>query len=188
VAERVLRITRLPTVIDADGLNIFAGRTADLATLLAKRPAIITPHPAEFGRLVGRSVQDVLANRFEIGAPLAAQLGATVLLKGVPTVLTDQEGRRLVSAAGSPVLAVGGSGDVLSGIVTTLLAQTRDPLGSAGAAAWVHGTAAEHAGMMRTRGVVLDDVLAALPTVWEAQSPAPRYPVLAELPAVGDPS
>jgi NAD(P)H-hydrate epimerase len=92
----------------------------------------------------------------------------------------------LVSTTGTPVLAVGGSGDVLSGIAATLLAQTGDPLASAAAAAWVHGAAAEHAGGTRTRGITLDDVLRALATVWSARPGVPAYPVLAELPAVGD--
>jgi hydroxyethylthiazole kinase-like uncharacterized protein yjeF len=186
VAERVLRASSIPTVIDADGLNTFAGRLDMLAELLGGRPAVITPHPAEFGRLTGASVESVLAQRFEIGAPIAQRLRATVLLKGVPTVLTAPGGQRHVSAAGSPVLAAGGSGDILSGIVTTLLAQLGDPWASASCGAWVHGTAAEVAGAGRVRGVTLDDVLAALPAVWSSSVVARRYPVLADLPAVGD--
>jgi len=188
VAERVLRASRVPTVIDADGLNLFAGRSAALGALIGGRPALITPHPAEFARLTGATVDTVLAQRFDIATALAAQLSATVLLKGVPTVVTAAGGTRYVSAAGSPVLATGGSGDVLSGIAVTLLAQTGDPVTSANCAAWVHGTAAEVAGQERVRGITLDDVLAALPAVWNSPAPVPRYPVLAELPAVGDAS
>jgi NAD(P)H-hydrate epimerase len=175
----------VPIVLDADGLNLFAGRAAALGELLAGRPTIITPHPVEFGRLTGTTVDTVLAQRFEIGAPLAAQLKATVLLKGVPTVVTAADGTRHVSAAGSPVLATGGSGDVLSGIVATLLAQTHDSFASASCAAWVHGTAAELAGQDRVRGITLDDVLASLSAVWNTPAPIPRYPVLAELHDVG---
>ena len=185
--ERVLRASRVPVVIDADGLNAFAGRVDALAALLAGRSAIITPHPGEFARLVGSTVDDVLAHRFDVGQPLANRLGATVLLKGVPTVLASPSGERLVSATGSPVLAAGGSGDLLSGIVTTLLAQTGDPLASAACGAWVHGTAADVAGGGHLRGITLEDVLRALPAAWEVPAAARRYPVLAELPAVGDP-
>jgi ADP-dependent NAD(P)H-hydrate dehydratase / NAD(P)H-hydrate epimerase len=193
VAERVLRATRIPTVVDADGLNAFAGRPEALGSLLAGRPALVTPHPAEFGRLADISVEEVLSSRFEVGQGMADRLGATVLLKGVPTVISapassGQGGARYVSCAGSPVLAVGGSGDLLSGIVTTLLAQTGDPLASAGCAAWVHGTAAELAGRGQVRGVVLDDVLRALPLAWQEEVAETRYPVLAELSAVGESS
>lgn len=185
LVERVLRHTRLPIVVDADGLNAFAGRPGELAALLGGRPAIITPHPGEFGRLVGASIDEVLAQRFEIGQPLAAQLGAAVLLKGVPTVVSGSD-QRMVSAAGSPVLAVGGSGDLLGGIVATLLAQTGDPLVSAACGAWVHGRAAEVAGAGRVRGITLDDVVRALPAAWASAADDDRYPVLASLPAVGE--
>jgi hydroxyethylthiazole kinase-like uncharacterized protein yjeF len=173
-------------VIDADGLNMFAGRSGALAELLGARPAVITPHPGEFGRLVGAPIEKVLEQRFDIATPLAAQLHATVLLKGVPTVLTAADGSRRVSAAGSPVLATGGSGDLLSGVVVTLLAQSGDPFASASCAAWVHGAAAETAGGDHVRGVGLDQVLGVLGNVWGAPVLRPRYPVLAELAAVGD--
>ncbi len=194
--DRVLRVTRLPTVVDADALNAYAGRAGELGALLAGRPAIVTPHVAEFGRLVGQGAEDVLAARFDIGQALASTLGATVLLKGVPTVITTPAAKgeggpaeRLVSATGTPALAAGGSGDILAGIAATLLAQTGAPGASAACAAWAHGRAAEIAcGGGTVRGRTLDDVLAALPSVWRLDDPAPPYPVLAELPAVGDSS
>ena len=186
LVDRVLRHTRLPIVVDADGLNAFAGRADELGRMLGGRPAIITPHPGEFARLVGASIDDVLAQRFEIGQTLATRLGAAVLLKGVPTIVSSADATRMVSATGSPVLAVGGSGDLLAGIVSTLLAQTGDALVSASCGAWVHGRAAELAGAGRVRGVTLDDVVRALPDAWERGATDDRYPVLASLPPVGD--
>jgi ADP-dependent NAD(P)H-hydrate dehydratase / NAD(P)H-hydrate epimerase len=186
LVDRVLRRTRVPIVVDADGLNAFAGRADDLGRLLAGRPAIITPHPGEFARLVGASIDEVLAQRFEIGQALATRLGAAVLLKGVPTIVSSAEATRMVSAAGSPVLAVGGSGDLLAGIIATLLAQTGDALVSASCGAWVHGRAAEAAGGGRVRGITLDDVVRALPAAWALGGDDDRYPVLASLSAVGD--
>jgi hydroxyethylthiazole kinase-like uncharacterized protein yjeF len=185
LAERVLGHSRLPAVIDADGLNAFAGRAGDLAALCAGRPAVITPHPGEFGRLVDATIADVLAQRFEIGQSLAARLGAAVLLKGVPTVISAPDQRRMTNATGTPVLATGGSGDLLAGIVATLLAQTGDPMASAACAAWVHGRAAELAGGGRVRGITLDDVVRALPAAWDFTVDEDRYPVLASLPAAG---
>jgi hydroxyethylthiazole kinase-like uncharacterized protein yjeF len=192
VLTRVLRAFRGPVVLDADALNAFAGELPALRELLADRPAVLTPHPAEFGRLSGRTLNDVLANRFDIGAEVARATAAVVLLKGVPTVLTAPDGRSLASASGTPVLAAAGSGDVLAGIAGTLVAQIDDPLDAAACAAWIHGRAAERACTSAdadpgaVRGTTLDDVLRALAASWTLRSHPTRYPVLAELPAVGE--
>jgi ADP-dependent NAD(P)H-hydrate dehydratase / NAD(P)H-hydrate epimerase len=190
--ERVLRAWRGPVVIDADGLNVFAGAADALGRLLDGRPALLTPHPTEFARLAEVDIEEVLASRFDAGRTLAARCRAAILLKGLPTVVTSFDGEQLVSAAGTPALATAGSGDVLTGIAATLLAQIGDPLVAGAAAAWAHGRAAElahgapDAARLTARGVTLDDVLSALPSAWEVDARPPRYPVLLELPAVGD--
>ena len=144
LVERLLTHWRGPVVLDADALNDFAGDVDALAALLDGRPAVLTPHPAEFGRLTGRPLADVLDRRFDIGGPVAARLRAAVLLKGTPTVVYSADGvTRHVSAAGTPVLATGGSGDLLTGITATLVAQMDDAAAAAACAAWVHGRAAE---------------------------------------------
>jgi NAD(P)H-hydrate epimerase len=187
LAERVLRAWRGAVVLDADALNVFEGDATALAALLGARRAILTPHVAEFGRLAGISADEVLATRFTAGLGLAKTLRAAVLLKGVPTVIAGSDGRRIVTAAGTPALAAGGSGDILAGIAGTLLGQMDDPVAAAACAAWAHGHAAELGGAgSALRGVSLDDVIAALPRVWSEPVLAPRAPVLAELPAVGD--
>lgn len=179
----VLQAWRGPIVVDADALNVFDGDIAPLAQLLAGRPALITPHPAELGRLVGRSIQDVLDHRFDIGAEVAQRLGATVLLKGTPTVITNPDGARYVVAAGTPVLATGGSGDALGGMIATLVAQGCNPGQAASCAAWVHGRAAELT--PGVRGFALWDVLERLRDAWRLDHIARlAYPVLATLPAV----
>jgi NAD(P)H-hydrate epimerase len=190
--ERILRIWKGPVVVDADGLNVFAGDADALGTLLAGRAALLTPHPAEFARLAQIGIDEVLASRFDIACALAQRCRAVVLLKGVPTIVSAPDGTQLVSATGSPTLATAGSGDVLTGIAATLLAQTADPLAAGAAAAWVHGRAAELAqeaspgvGYRSARGTTLDDVLAALPATWQLDPRPTRYPVLAELPSVG---
>jgi NAD(P)H-hydrate epimerase len=183
----VLDTWRGPTVLDADAITLFEGQLPALAAALVGRPALLTPHVSELARLLGTDVGDVIAHRFEIAAEAARVLGATILLKGVPTVITDPSGIALVSATGTPVLAAAGSGDVLAGIAVTLMAQTGDPFASGACAAWVHGRAAEIAGAGRPqRGVNLDDVLAGLGLAWRLSPDAPQPPVLAELPAVVD--
>lgn len=182
--ERILRAWRGPVVLDADALTVFEGEAAALGALLDGRKAIVTPHVVEFSRLAGMETDDVLRAPFDVGRDLAATLGCVVLLKGVPTVLTAPDGRSLVSAAGTPTLATGGSGDVLAGIVATLIAQMDDPLEAAACGAWVHGRAAEVVDAHGARGTTIDDVVEALAGVWSEPVASPRPPILAELPAV----
>jgi NAD(P)H-hydrate epimerase len=187
LVERVLLASNCPVVLDADALNVFAADTDSLATLLRGRAAVITPHPAELGRLLSLSTADVVASRFEVGSELAAKLGAAVLLKGSPTVVFAPDGKRLVSASGTSALATGGSGDVLTGMVGTLLAQmcssadesSAVPAEAATCAAFIHGRAAELCSYVR--GTTLDDVLHAMPAAWNEIVPPLRPNVLAAL-------
>jgi hydroxyethylthiazole kinase-like uncharacterized protein yjeF len=175
-----------PTLLDADAITLFEGRVDDLAARLQGRCAILTPHPVEFARLAGVEPRDVLDQRFDIGRSVATRLGATVLLKGVPTLISGADSTRLVSATGTPLLATGGSGDVLSGIVGTLLAQLGDATTAAAIGAWVHGRAAERVPTSGdgVRGLSLDDVLDELRQGWSLDARPTRYPVLAELPRI----
>ena len=196
LVERLLVTWRGPVVLDADALNVFEGEPRTLGSLLGARPAIVTPHPVEAARLMRLDPAAILANRFIVGAELAKTLGAVVLLKGPPTVISAPDGRVAVVAAGSPALGTGGSGDVLSGIVATLLAQLGDPFVAAAAGAWVHGRAGELAAgidvpgrdrraMRSVRGTNLTDVIDALPKVWRLDDAAPLAPILSQLPKVG---
>ena len=172
LVERVLLAWNGPAVLDADALNLFAGDTDSLAVLLGKRPAALTPHPAEMSRLLGVATASVLAERFEVGIELSRKLEAAVLLKGSPTIGFAPSGERYVSAAGTAALATGGSGDVLTGIAGTLLAQMSSSAEAAACAAFVHGRAAE---LCRTvRGTTLDDILHAMPSAWN--EPLPVFP------------
>jgi NAD(P)H-hydrate epimerase len=172
-----------PMLLDADALTAFERDLAGLKQVIAGRPALITPHVVELGRLTGDYPEAVLDRRFVIGADVAERTGATVLLKGVPTIVSSPDGRSIAVAAGTPTLATGGSGDLLSGIAGTLLAQIDLPLVAGAVAAWIHGRAAELAGP-RTRGTTLEDVFDMLPNAWSIDPSLPRYPIIAELPAV----
>jgi NAD(P)H-hydrate epimerase len=184
--ERLLVEWKGPVVLDADALNVFEGEPRMLGSLLGARPAIVTPHPVEAGRLLRRDGARVNAERFTVGLELAKQLGATVILKGVPSVISAPDGRVAVSASGSPVLGTAGSGDVLSGIVATLLAQTGDAFAAAAAAAWIHGRAGELAADEGSvRGTSLEDIVTALRGAWRLDEPGRHPAVLAALPAVG---
>ncbi|MEJ7808898.1 MAG: NAD(P)H-hydrate dehydratase [Gemmatimonadaceae bacterium] len=185
LVERLLRVWNGPTVLDADALNVFRGQLPLLGQLLAGRPALLTPHPAEAARLVNGEVSDVLARRFDLPSEMARSVRGAVLLKGIPTVIASPDGRSLVSAAGSAALAAAGSGDVLGGIAATLLAQGCDPTEAGAAAAWAHGRAGELAGRGGVRGATLADVLREVPTVWREPADPPAYPVLVELESAG---
>jgi NAD(P)H-hydrate epimerase len=185
--EQLLRAWRGPVVVDADALNAFAGDAGALGALLRGRPALVTPHPLECARLAGVPLEEVLAGRFDLPRALAAQLHATVLLKGTPTVIADADGT-LVVATGAPALATGGSGDVLGGVAATLLAQApRERVATLAAeSAWVHDRAGALVAERRggARGATLDEVVDALGDAWPRHPAPPTYPVLAELPAV----
>lgn len=183
--ETVLEVWQGCTVLDADAITLFEGELSLLSAALARRPALLTPHVRELARLMGASDEDVIKGRFEVAQDAAHVLGASILLKGVPTVVTAPTGESMVSATGTPVLATAGSGDVLAGIAVTLLGQTGDPFRSGTCAAWIHGRAAEIANAGRpVRGVTINDVVDALGNAWRLSSAPPPSPVLTELPAV----
>jgi NAD(P)H-hydrate epimerase len=154
VREVVGRIDR-PLVLDADALNALAN---DVSPLRTRRSAtILTPHPGEAARLLGRSAAEINRDRVAAARELAERAGAVVLLKGAATVVSDAEGRVYVNPTGGPVLAAGGSGDVLAGLVAALLGQGVAALEAAALSAWLHGAAADRlaarsgpAGMLAT--------------------------------------
>jgi len=188
MVERVLRTFSGSVVLDADALNAYANDADALTGLLENRPALLTPHPAEFARLAGggATVDDVLEDRFEWPARLAARTGATVLLKGTPTVVASPSGGSTIVAEGTPILATGGAGDLLGGIAATLLAQTGDGAMAGALAAFAHGRPAWNVSARDVRGYTLDDVLRELPNVWSLAPTPPRPPIIVELPAVGE--
>lgn len=153
-----------PCALDADALNALA-EISDWKTLL-RGPVVLTPHPGEWQRICGESAKDRDAQcRAAVG--VAAASGAVVLLKGARTFVTDGT-REYVNGTGNPGMASGGSGDVLTGIITSLLGQGLQPFEAACLGAWVHGTAgdlaAEHLGMA---GVTAVDIAEALPAAVE---------------------
>ncbi|HEY2025789.1 MAG TPA: NAD(P)H-hydrate dehydratase, partial [Gemmatimonadaceae bacterium] len=186
IVERLLAAFDGPVVLDADALNAFESDAAALAPLLHGRPALLTPHPAELARLAQTDVADILAHRFAWPSRVAETTTASVLSKGVPTIVARAGGDAIVVAEGTPILATGGAGDLLGGIAATLLAQSGDPIRAGALAAFAHGRAAAAVSARNVRGYTLDDVLGALPDVWSLTAPPPRPPVLAELPAVGE--
>ncbi len=141
IAENLFQLCEQPVVFDADALNVLAvsdvWRNRQLSTA-----RIFTPHLGEFARLTGMSIDDINANRESVAAEFALQHGLIVLLKGHHSIVTDGE-KMAVNETGNAALATGGTGDVLTGLVVSLLAQGMEPFDAAQLAAYLHGLSAE---------------------------------------------
>jgi hydroxyethylthiazole kinase-like uncharacterized protein yjeF len=142
LAREVVGAIAVPLVIDADGLNAFAG---DLEPLAAREAAtVLTPHAGELGRLLERNSEEIASQRLACAREAARAAGAVVVLKGDDTIVTDGE-RVAVNALSAPALATAGSGDVLSGMTAALLARGLEPFAAACAAVLAHARAGREA-------------------------------------------
>jgi len=130
-----------PLVLDADALNLLAGRPERLAD--RRGPTVLTPHPGELGRLIGRSTDVVVADRIDAAREAARRAHAVVVAKSYRTVIAAPDGETWVNPTGDAHLGSGGSGDVLTGLVAGLVAQGLDPDRAAVVACWLHGRAGE---------------------------------------------
>ena len=169
--RRFMESVTLPMVIDADALNALAGRTSMLKSLKdargMARTIVLTPHPGEMARLVEMSVKEVEADRVGLARRFATQHGVTLVLKGWRTLVAHPDGRIAVNTTGNPSMAKGGSGDILTGIVSAMLAQYPENVAEAvEAAVFLHGLAGDFACLAQDEHTVL-----AMDTVghlWEA--------------------
>jgi NAD(P)H-hydrate epimerase len=156
-----------PTVLDADGLNLLAERRHGSDTpALPGAGWILTPHPAEAGRLLGCSAGQVQADRVGAAQRLAKRFEAVVVLKGCGTVLAAADGRYAICPLGNPGMATAGSGDVLSGVIGAMLAQGLSPWQAAQAGVVAHASAGDLAAEQHgQRGLLASDISAFLPLV-----------------------
>jgi ADP-dependent NAD(P)H-hydrate dehydratase / NAD(P)H-hydrate epimerase len=162
LARGAVAAIEAPLVIDADGLNAFAGEIDRIAERRA--PTVLTPHVGELGRLLGRSSEEVAARRLGSARDAAEAAGAVVVLKGDDTIVTD--GARIaVNALSAPALATAGTGDVLSGMVAALIARGLEPFAAACAGVLAHaragGDAARRIGAPES--VIATDVIDSIP-------------------------
>ncbi|HIE33067.1 MAG TPA: NAD(P)H-hydrate dehydratase [Thermodesulfobacteriaceae bacterium] len=141
LSRRLAMELPVPTVLDADALTALAG---DLELLKKSQgPRIITPHPGEMARLLGKPKEEIQADRLAVARAAAETSGAVVVLKGAATVVASPDGREAVNATGNPGMAQGGMGDVLSGLIGALLAQGYDSFEAACLAVYLHGASGD---------------------------------------------
>ena len=151
-----------PVVVDADGLNIMAGTPRWWEQL--DRDAVLTPHPGEMGRLSGSSAAELQRDRVGSAEDAARRWGKTVVMKGAYTVVAAPDGETMLSPFANPALASAGTGDVLAGAVTGLLAQGLDLRTAAALGVYLHGAAAELVSRdLGDTGLLASDLLPVLP-------------------------
>ena len=164
-ADHVLRALALrPCVLDADALTVFADQPDTLFAALASAPegtSVLTPHEGEFARLFHGLAGAAADGKIERAATAAAHTKANVLLKGADTVIAAPDGRVAVNTNATPNLATAGSGDVLAGFITGLMAQGTPAFAAACAGTWLHGACASAFGP----GLIAEDLADMLPNV-----------------------
>ena len=162
LAREVVAKIEAPLVLDADGLNAFAGRLEDLR--VRRAATILTPHAGELGRLLERDSSEVDAHRLACAREAATRAGSVVVLKGDDTIVIDGS-RTAVNAISSPALATAGSGDVLSGVTAALLARGLEPFAAACAAVVAHARAGRDATARvgAAESVIATDVIDSVP-------------------------
>lgn len=163
----LLRSCRVPIVLDADALNVLQ---ADIgACSQASGRTVLLPHPGEASRLLGERVEEIQENRPFFARKLAQLANSYVVLKGARTIVAAPHGNLRVVLAGNSVLATGGSGDVLAGVVATMIAQLGLSLDVVALAVHLHGSAADK--ILKTkgdRGILASEIAAELPAVFAA--------------------
>jgi NAD(P)H-hydrate epimerase len=165
----LIRACPVPLVADADALNAFTDRAADLAD--RKSEAVLTPHAGEFARLMGTSPREQATDRLAGVRALAKATGAVALLKGSRSLIAEPGGVVRINPTGSSVLATAGSGDVLTGAIGGLLARGVAPAEAAASAAYLHGLAGILSGAIHGEGTVAGDLVELLPQALAKVSP-----------------
>jgi NAD(P)H-hydrate epimerase len=161
--REAVRETKVPLVVDADGLNAFQGHTDLLDG--GERPLVLTPHPGEMSRLSGISIKDIQANRLDVARRLAREHHLILVLKGNRTVIALPDGTAWINPTGNPGMATGGTGDILTGMTAGIIGQMQNDVSRAAiAAVYMHGLAGDIAAeRMGEHSLVATDLLTALP-------------------------
>lgn len=157
--RRLVALSMVPTIIDADGLNAISGHLKKF-----KGIKVLTPHPGEMARLLNTTTRQVQKQRKDIAKGLAKKYNCIVVLKGHHTVVADYAGRVYINKTGNPGMATAGSGDVLSGMLAAFLGQGIQPFAAAKTAVYLHGLAGDLAAKEKTQvGMITSDIIENIP-------------------------
>ncbi len=166
LVRKTLGYVSVPTVIDADGINALVG-SIDLISKI-NAPVILTPHPKEMARVCNTTVPNIESNRTKIAKRFAVENNCYVVLKGKNTVVATPNGRIFINTTGNNGLSKGGSGDVLSGMIVSRLAQGYDPLEAVLNSVWLHGAVADNLSKsIATRAMLPTDIIEGLKTIFD---------------------
>ena len=153
---------KVPAVLDADALNILAAKPDILKSL--SKPAVLTPHPGEFARLLKLSTKEVLNRRLELLPRFAKKYGVYVVLKGYRTLTSTPAGKTFINPTGNPGMATAGSGDVLSGMIASMITQEKNITDAILAAVYVHGLSGDiGASRLGEKALTAGNMIAYLP-------------------------
>jgi NAD(P)H-hydrate epimerase len=153
---------KVPAVLDADALNILAAKPDVLRSL--SKPAVLTPHPGEFARLLKLSTKEVLSRRLELVPRFAKKYGVYVVLKGYRTLTSTPAGKTFINPTGNPGMATAGSGDVLSGMIASMIIQGKNITDAILAAVYVHGLSGDiGASRLGEKALTAGNMIAYLP-------------------------
>jgi NAD(P)H-hydrate epimerase len=168
VVREMVKQTALPLILDADGLNAFAGRAGELKDHAAP-VMVLTPHPGEFARLLGCGVAEVQNDRLKLAQQAAAEWNLHVVLKGNQTVIAAPDGRAWINLTGNPGMATGGTGDVLTGMLAGLVAQFGEKNWERALCmgVYLHGLAGDIAAEVKGEAsLIATDVIEAIPQAY----------------------
>ena len=162
LARRLVAKLKGPIVLDADGINAFSGAAAELKKV--RGSLILTPHPGELSRLIGKSVNEIQEIRKDVALKVAREYNIVLVLKGHNTVVASPAGKLYVNKTGNPGMASGGVGDILAGIVAAFVAQDIEVFKAAALGAYFHGLAGDMALKEKgPLGLIATDLLEKLP-------------------------
>lgn len=158
IVSGIIENSKVPLLLDADALNAISKDVSVLGMLKAE--AVLTPHPGEMARLCGISIKDVQNNRIRIAREFADKWGVTVVLKGARTVIAYPDGSTYINPTGNPGMASAGMGDVLTGVITSLVGQGLKPCDAATAGVYIHGAAGDSAASkIGVHGLIASDLV-----------------------------
>ena len=162
IVRSVIENSKVPLVVDADALNAIADDVSILNK--AKASIIVTPHIGEMNRLTGLSVNAIQSNRIKVAKEFSSKTGVITVLKGAHTVVASPDGEIYINPTGNSGMATGGTGDVLTGAITGLMAQGASSLDAAVAGVYLHGLAGDIAAEEKgEHGMIASDLVEALP-------------------------